>query len=208
MEHEIWKPVVGYEGYYEISNLGRVKSVERKVSNGKGVRVVKEKFLSLVLDSKGYYFVNLCKNNTHNMQRVHQLVAKAFLDNPQKRKYVDHINTVATDNRVCNLRWVTAKENRNNTLTIEHINAACKSKECRDKQIKTKSTLGILGNKPIYKYTMDNKYVGFYESIVDAARSVSDKARKIACNIRVSIDKHNRSAYGFRWYSKKLESTQ
>ena len=55
---------------------------------------------------------------------------------------------------------------------------------------------------------MDNKYVGFYESIVDAARSVSDKGRKVASNIRVSIDKPNRSAYGFRWYSNKLESTQ
>jgi len=52
---------------------------------------------------------------------------------------------------------------------------------------------------------MDNKYVGFYESIVDAARSVSEKARKIVSNIRVSIDKPNRSAYGFRWYSKRIE---
>lgn len=111
-ENEIWKPVVGYEGYYEVSNLGRVKSVERKVKGKiyQDVQTKPELIKKPIPDSKGYYRVCLWKDNKRKLYRIHHLVAKAFpeicgewFDGAE----IDHLNTVITDNRAINLKWAT-----------------------------------------------------------------------------------------------------
>ena len=113
---EIWKPVVGYENLYEVSNLGRVKSLNYKRSN-------KEKILKNNLGLNGYYRVTL-----HRGQRrqclVHKLVAEAFIPNPENKKFIDHINTIRTDNRVDNLKFVTMTENNNNPITKSKMSLA------------------------------------------------------------------------------------
>ena len=110
MEEEIWKPIKDYEGLYEVSNLGRVKSL-----NYRGTR--KERILKNTERSNGYLAIGLIKNGKTKMFRVHRLVAEAFIPNPENKPCVDHINTIRDDNRVENLRWVTYKENNNNPLT-------------------------------------------------------------------------------------------
>jgi len=110
---EIWKPIKGFEGYYEVSNKGRVKSLSRIVYDAgtAKTRKTKEIILKLQLRKKGYLYVNLNKNSKHKAIGVHRLVAYAFISNPENKPQVNHINENKTDNTVNNLEWCTAKEN-------------------------------------------------------------------------------------------------
>ena len=121
---EIWKDVVGYEGYYQVSNLGRVKSLNYRGSK-------KEKILATNLERTGYVRTHLCKEGQHKTIRIHRLVAEAFLPNPDHKNCIDHINTNRADNRVENLRWVTHEENCNNDLTRKNNGnkAVCKCRK-------------------------------------------------------------------------------
>ena len=101
METEIWKDIDGYEGRYQVSNFGRVKSFWH------GEHILKPVLLNI-----GYQQVTLCANGKHELVRVHRLVAKAFVDNPDNKPQVNHINGDKQDNRATNLEWVTASENR------------------------------------------------------------------------------------------------
>lgn len=102
---EIWKDVKGFEGHYMVSNLGRVKSVIGFCRKGN-----RNKILSSGPDNK-YQLVVLCKDSNKHPIRVHALVAKAFIPNPENKPYVNHINGIKHDNRLENLEWVTKSEN-------------------------------------------------------------------------------------------------
>jgi hypothetical protein len=110
---ENWKAIEGYEGLYEISNYGRVKSLSRPVidKNGVHVRTTDEIFKKPQVDTRGYYRVQLSKNNKHKTHKVHRLVAQAFIPNPENKRDVNHIDAVKTNNFVDNLGWVTNAEN-------------------------------------------------------------------------------------------------
>ena len=125
---EIWKDIEGYENLYQVSNLGRVKSLPKKVINPKGGKCgfTDCKILSPGLTKNGYLRVQLYKNKKPKMHYVHKLVAITFIPNPKNKEYVDHINTIKTDNRVENLCWVTREENQNNELTRKHISESKK----------------------------------------------------------------------------------
>ena len=112
---EKWLPIKGYEGLYEISNYGRVRSLNYR---NKGIR----KVLSCHA-RQGYYIkVALVKNGEHKYYRVHRLVAQAFLPHPTEgQTQVEHVNTNKRDNRVENLRWCTPKGNMANELTRYHL---------------------------------------------------------------------------------------
>lgn len=109
---EIWKDIEGYEGKYQVSNLGNVKSINYN-------RTGKEKLLRPMKLRNGYLIVRLCVNNKVKAYLTHRLVAQAFIENPGNRPCLDHINTIRTDNRADNLRWCTYKENNNNPITLE-----------------------------------------------------------------------------------------
>lgn len=111
--NEIWKDVEGYEGRYQISSCGRVKSLSRKMWNGKVWWQSEEKVLTNFKKSKGndYVYVNLKKNNKGKKFYIHRLMARAFIDNPLNKKQVNHINGIKYDNRLDNLEWVTHQEN-------------------------------------------------------------------------------------------------
>lgn len=98
---EIWKDIEDYEGFYQVSNFGRVK------------RVTTGRILKGTTDKDGYALVLLSKHNTPSMRITHRLVAQAFIPNPEHKPEVNHIDEDKTNNRVDNLEWSTRKENCN-----------------------------------------------------------------------------------------------
>ena len=113
---EIWKDIPNYEGYYQVSNLGNVKSLSRIVKNGLGTITVCGKILkNLVNTTNGYLVVNLSKIGLVKTKQIHQLVAEAFLNHSQKghKLVVNHKNFNRQDNRLENLEIITNRENTN-----------------------------------------------------------------------------------------------
>ena len=115
MTNEIWKSIEGYEGYYEVSDFGNIRSCERVVSHGLGnsIRKLKKKTVKPWKDNHGYHVVSLSKDGVVRKYKVHRLVAETFIQNPDNKPTVNHINEIRNDNRVCNLEWATYQENNN-----------------------------------------------------------------------------------------------
>ena len=121
---ELWRDIEGYTGLYQVSSLGNVKSLKREFRSGKDYKIEKnypEHFLKIRTYKTGYKYVGLSKDGDVKKFKVHRLVAKAFIVNPDNLPCVDHINGERGDNRVSNLRWSTASDNMRNPHTNEAI---------------------------------------------------------------------------------------
>ena len=131
MEEE-WKYIKGYEGFYQVSNFGRVRSVDRMV-NGNHItcdfQYVKGKMLKLRKNRYGYWTVMLRKNSSHKTVLVHRLVAEAFISNPNNLPYVNHKDENPANSIVSNLEWCTAKYN------LEYSNVAEKVAKFKFKRV-------------------------------------------------------------------------
>lgn len=109
---EIWKPIKGYEGLYEVSNYGRVRSIGHYVTFSNGVvRYYSSTVLKPREVSGGYYDVILYKDKIGSHNRIHRLVAEQFIENPECLRDVNHKNENKKDNRAENLEWVTHSDN-------------------------------------------------------------------------------------------------
>lgn len=108
---EIWKDIEGYEGLYQVSNLGYVKSLARQIMNHGTTYLSKERILKFGIDSNGYALVVLSKFNKHQSVRVHRLVATAFVYNQNHQNIVNHIDGNKLNNVYTNLEWTTSSEN-------------------------------------------------------------------------------------------------
>jgi hypothetical protein len=115
---ELWKAVAGYEGHYEISNLGRVKSLARTYTGRGGIagetpsiRPLRERILRTYLSTTGYFFVHLCLDGIPRRYQIHRLVAFAFVANPLKYPEVNHLDSCRTNNHWLNLEWTTRSGN-------------------------------------------------------------------------------------------------
>lgn len=117
---EEWKDIEGYEGLYQVSNLGRVK-------RSKGKYMKSERILRLFINTPGYLQVMLCKNNKCKKFTVHRLVAEAFIPNHENKPQVNHIDEDKTNNMVSNLEWMTAKENVNHGTRNERSSKKIKA---------------------------------------------------------------------------------
>ena len=172
---EIWLPVVGYEGLYEVSNMGRIRSLDRLVVRPpKGSYIRPGQMLNpLVKRRSGYPTITLRKDNESWRGSLHQIVATTFIPNPENKPYVDHINAVKTDNRVENLRWATRLENNTNPISCYHNSISKKGRPSKlkgrhvtqddvEKRLVTKQEKGII-NLP----TDENGNLIYKNGIID-----------------------------------------
>lgn len=108
---EKWSPIKEYEGYYAVSNFGNVKSVERKVKNRNGYRIVKERILKPSISNKGYYLVTLSKNGKLHTFAIHKMVMEHFNRCAFDYEVINHIDHNKLNNNISNLEYITQKEN-------------------------------------------------------------------------------------------------
>lgn len=179
---EIWKTIEEYPDYM-ISSMGRVRSLDREILNrwGNNYRLIKGKILKPALDR--YLRVSLSKNGKSKTFTIHKLVAKHFIPNPNNLSEIDHINTDKTDNRVENLRWVTHRENQNNTVT------------------KSKMKLNKSKSKPIIQFSLDGEFIKRWNSCSDIKRELGYNQCSISACCRNMKSYH--TAYGYIWGFEK-----
>ena len=229
---EIWVDIKGYEGFYQVSNQGRVRSVEREIIRVDGK---KKTFKGKILNQqirRGYYIVYLSKNGKTKTVRVHRLIAIAFIPNPENKPHIDHINTITTDNRIENLRWVTPKENRNNELTKKHNSESQKGKYVGEnhpnygkkhtKESKKKMSENRKGkckgeNNPNYgnrgelnsqsikivQLSLDGKLIKIWDSIGEASRNLGCDNSSISKCCRGKYSQHK--GFKFMYYEDYLK---
>lgn len=159
MSKEVWKPVVGHEGLYEVSSIGRVKRVERYAPYRDGFRIKREKILSPNVINGGYQQVLLTKNMVRRGHLVHRLVANAFIDNPDGLPQVNHKDGNKKNNTVSNLEWCTAKENMLHSV-VNGMRNDCKS---------------------VGMYTVDGNLLQTFKSIGEAERKTGIFSQNISC---------------------------
>ena len=191
MEKEIWKDVVGYEGLYLVSNLGRIKSKERIVKNSRGKRLVKEKILSTFISNSGYYAIVLHKTRPiFKLNYIHRLVANAFIPNENNLEQVNHIDGNKLNNCVFNLEWCSRSENMKHAIKVGLF-----SQKVVKERIKKMNKSAI---KPILQIK-NGKIIAEYESTVLAGKQFTKNAdRNISSCARGLLP----SAYGYQWKYK------
>ena len=192
--NETWKPIKYYEGLYEVSSLGNVRSLDRYIMCGKQYCFLKGKPMKTCHDSNGYLITTLSKNSKVKRHYLHRLVAEAFIPNPNSLPCIDHINTVKDDNKVENLKWCSYKENMNNPLTIEHT----RSKEANEKRLAARrKNQSCCCEIPVYYIDEDGSKISF-KSMNEAQRQTNVHHSSISRSIA-----KKRPISGKQWYKEE-----
>lgn len=201
LKTEIWKPVKGYEGLYEVSNKGNVRSVDRYVMHGNRCCLLKGKPKKAYPNSKGYLRTTLYKNGQGKYYFIHRLAANAFIPNPNNLPCIDHIDRNYLNNSVDNLRWCTQKENMNNPLTRKYASIKIWTKEANEKSLATKRKKQCIGCEvPVYYIDEQGKKISF-KSMMEAERQTNVHHSYIS----LSVNK-KRPRLGRQWYKEEKTS--
>ena len=180
---EIWKAIVGYEGLYEVSNLGMVRSLDRYVPHKTfGKKYCKGHMMATHINNAGYVTVNLCKGNRYRSFDIHRLVAIAFLDNPDGLPEVNHIDENKKNNHVGNLEWVTREQNERHGTKPE--------KRRYNPMI------------PVLQYDLQGDFISEWPCAIDAERKLSGKETGAISHCARGKTK---TAYGYVWKYKEAE---
>ena len=175
---EVWKPIPNYEGLYEVSNIGRVRSLFRY-----------KKILKPSQITNGYLTVELWKNKQRKRIGIHRLVAMCFCENPDNKPFVNHIDETKTNNCADNLEWVTHIENCNYGTAIQrrllHTDYSSMKRNPKN-QIEACS-------KPIRQYDKDGNFIQIWTSASECARANN----WTISNIRRAVTGEHKTAYGY-----------
>ena len=172
MENEIWKDILGYEGKYQASNWGRVKSLNY---NNTG----KEQFLKIRV-CNGYCYVSLCKHRKVKALRLNRVVWEAFNGKIPEGYECNHINEIKTDNRLSNLNIMLHKDNINWGTCIER-----RSGKYRNGKL----------SKQVLQYDLNGNFIKEWQSVMEIQRQLNYKAS----NISSYCSGKKKSAYGYIW---------
>lgn len=177
LNNEIWKDVVGYEGLYKVSNLDRVRSLDRVVTRKDGRKqLCKGRLLSPCRLRWGYLGVDLSKSNKGHTKKVHRLVAQAFLNNSLNLSDVNHIDEDKTNNRLSNLEWCSREYNMNYGTIKEKI------------------------SKSVIMYDIQGNKLKEFKSTRSAGRYLNDENKCSA--ISNCCNGKRKTAYGYIWKYK------
>lgn len=179
---EEWRDIEGYEGLYQVSNEGRVKSLPKEWIGGNGAKLRKEE---TILKSGGtcwnrkYQMVVLCKNGKQKNMKVHRIVAQAFIPNPENKPFINHKDENPENNKVENLEWCDSKYNNNYGSRNERMSESQKT----------------VGNKPVYQYSLNDVVINKFISLSEAARlnNLND------ANISQCCKGKRKTCGGFKW---------
>lgn len=184
--NEEWRDIEGYEGYYQVSSIGRVRSVDRTIiSSTNKMHHLKGKMLKASFDSqKHYLLVSLHKDGISIHKNVHRLVAEAFILNTLNYPMVNHKDEDKTNNCIENLEWCTAKYNANYGTLRERM--------------------AHTNGKRLLKFTLDDKFVKEYPSALEAAKEFDkNNWHKYETGISKCANGRFSKSYGYKWLYKE-----
>lgn len=185
---EVWKSIEGYEGKYEISNLGRIRSLQDNLGR-KRILVLKPR-----IGKQGYLYLNLWSGSIGKPRKIHRLVAQAFCEKPQGAECVNHKNGVKTDNRAENLEWCTNSYNIRHAYSIGLIQP---TKGERD------GMYGVHGkdhpsSKPVLQYALDGTFIREWENPIEAGKTL----HLCGGSIQRCARGDRKTAFGYLWKYK------
>ena len=184
MQNEVWKDIPEYEGYYQVSNFGRVKSLARQRKSGYGsISKVRERIMKSKDDKDGYQLHGLSKDGQTKTFRLHKLVAICFIDNPKPELFnqINHIDGNKLNNKPENLEWCDSSHNQREAIK-----------------------LGLKGGKPynpridstpIRQFDKKGNFIKRYENLAEACR-VNHLSKTAICNC---LNKRSKSSGGYIW---------
>lgn len=182
---EIWRDIEGYYGYYQVSNFGNVRSLDRYLVFNGTISLRKGKVLTQHTEKKGYKVVTLSKDNKQKVYKVHRLVAEAFIQNPDNLPQVNHKDEDKTNNCVYNLEFCTQKYNLNYGTRTERM---------------IQSRNGTTKPKSVLQFTKNGEFIKEYPSTCEASRQTGINQSNISACCRGH--KRYRHAGGFIWKFK------
>jgi hypothetical protein len=178
---EIWKDIEGYEGLYQVSNLGRIKSLERKVKNQFNEYIIKEKIKKLSDNGHGYLHLTLYKNGKFKQFYIHRIVAEAFLSNSKNYLEINHKDGNKQNNCIDNLEWCTSSQNKKHAFKIG-LKISKKGRD-NDKSIKIK------------QMDKNNKLINIFYGIREAERKTNINHTSII----LCCKGKRKTAGGYKW---------